>query len=97
MSIHRSAQRPKASSTGSRSLPTGVGSYSDPCPSGLGRIWITPARSSSCSRRVSSARESPGAPAAISLKVWQPNRMVRTMIGVHRSARTSEPRAIGQN
>jgi hypothetical protein len=58
---------------------------------------ITPACSSSRRRLVSSARDSPGAPAAISLKVRQPSSTLRRMIGVQRSARISDPRAIGQN
>ncbi len=86
-----------ASSTPARSLPAGVGSYTDPRPFGLGRISSTPARSSSRRRLASSARDSPGAPAAISLKVRQPSSRLRRMIGVQRSARISEPRAIGQN
>jgi hypothetical protein len=55
-----------------------------------------PARSNSRSLLVSSARDSPGAPVAISLKVWQPSSTFRTMIGVQRSARTSEALAMGQ-
>jgi hypothetical protein len=37
-----------------------------------------------------------GAPCMISLKVRQPLRRFRTMIGVQRSASSSEARAIGQ-
>ena len=39
----------------------------------------------------------PGAPALISVNVWAPLSRFRTMIGVHRSASSSEARAIGQN
>jgi hypothetical protein len=37
-----------------------------------------------------------GAPSAISLKVWQPTRMLRRMIMVQRSDRSSDDRAMGQ-
>ena len=97
ISVQRSAQPPIDSSTPARSRPAGVGSYTDPRPFGLARISSTPARSSSRSRRASRARDSPGAPAAISLKVRQPSSRFRRMIGVQRSARISEPRAFGQN
>jgi hypothetical protein len=39
----------------------------------------------------------PGAPEASSLKVVQPYRRLRRMTGVHRSARISDARAMGQN
>ncbi len=95
-SVHRSAQSPRVCSTPQRSRPAGVGSYSDPRPPGLGRISMRPARWISCNRRVSNARDRPGAPGAISLKVRQPRRRLRKMMGVQRSATISDPRAIGQ-
>jgi hypothetical protein len=63
----------------------------------LGRISITPARSKSRNRFESRPRDSPGAPSAISLKVLQPIRtMLRKMMKDHRSANSSDARAIGQ-
>jgi hypothetical protein len=57
---------------------------------------MTPSRSSECSRCVSSVVDIRGHPRWISLNVWQPRCRLRTMRGVHRSARISAPLAIGQ-
>ena len=57
---------------------------------------MTPARWSCRSRVVSSVLDSPGAPFAISVKVLEPFRTLRRMIGVQRSAKTSDALAIGQ-
>src|SRR4029450_2039799 len=66
-------------------------------PTGLGRISITPARSSSRRRFESSPRESPGAPTAISLNVRQPTMtMFRMMMKDQRSGRSCEALATGQ-
>jgi hypothetical protein len=56
-----------------------------------------PKRWSPSSRWASGAVDMPGAPWRISLKVQQPFNRFRTMTGVHRSAGSSELRAIGQN
>src|SRR4029453_13363746 len=57
---------------------------------------MIPARSRSRSRLESSPRDRPGAPSAISLKVWQPTRMFLRMIMVQRSARSSDVGPMGQ-
>src|SRR5262249_28550181 len=44
----------------------------------------------------SKVRESPGAPARISLKLSQPTCRLRMISGVQRSAKISAPRAMGQ-
>src|SRR5262245_60956208 len=57
---------------------------------------MTPRRLSCLSRCVSRVRDRPGAPSRISPKVSQPRYRLRMISGVHRSAKISEPRAMGQ-
>jgi hypothetical protein len=85
-----------AAMTPARSLPASVGRYKKPRPEGFGPVSTTPTRSSSRSLFVRSVRDSPGAPAAISVKLVLPRSRFRRMIGVHRSARISDALAIGQ-
>jgi len=59
--------------------------------------WMIPGRAMVSSRWVSSAVGIPGAPCLISVEVWHPVSRFRMMIGVHRSAGSSEVRATGQN
>jgi hypothetical protein len=58
---------------------------------------MIPCRSRVASRLVSSAVGIPGAPCLISVKVRHPLSRFRMMIGVYRSASSSEVRATGQN
>ena len=67
-----------------------------PRPSDLGADSTMASRSSCFSRCASRVRESPGAPARISLKLPQPRYRLRMISGVQRSAKISAPRAMGQ-
>ena len=78
-------------------LPAGVSPYSRPRPAGRGRLWTTPASSSSWRRRASSVREIKGIPCRIWLKRVEPASSSRRISGVHRSAKISDATATGQN
>ena len=85
-----------ASQTALSSWPFSVNRYHRPRPVGAGSVSTMPCRSSVSRRSASNAVEMPGAPWRISVNVRQPLSRLRTMIGVQRSAISSDVRATGQ-
>ncbi len=93
--IHRAPQCPSDITIGRSSSPAAVSAYELARPSPVRRT--TPNSSSVRSRRASRVGDIRGRPRRISLNRVLPQSSSRTTSGVHRSHRTSAPRATVQN